>query len=608
MFKNILLCEELPQASIKVSKIPFKIYFYRCIYLDFFQSFSLADFIPISIIPIFFLRIPAATTQCIQFNNTNYSGDLLYFIFGIPSANACCDLCTRQTGCNVYVYCPRFGGCDDGSGRIYPGSLCSLKYQRLGAGTGASAYGSGPNVPWTSGIVTSTSLGYCIGYASAAASAQATAGCGSVAYAVAVATAVDSCGNTAAAQALSVAVGGKCPVTCESAIQSLRSAATTNGCGSPQYTDAVNTASALCGASRYAQLSAGICPAPDCGTAVAQASASASAGCDSIAYASALATAQTACASAFASAAATAIGGKCPIDCPAAISAASAAAKASGCNSTAFASAQATGILICGAESYASAAAVSGGVCTIGKAPAVDDKPVPASELPLRPTLAPVAEAKTTPGAEIPVVLFPSTSAPQVGRPQLVIIPGVLPNAPPTVEPTLALLAAPSVEPRAERVTQQPIILPVNVPAPESERILRGPSQGSGATVGAAPTPETITTIAAGVLPVAIQTPVTAPTAEIGIANITQSGAVNVPPSTTPPAPERITRAPAPAPEQGAAAAGTTTATAGAIGTASNATPPAPERQSSGGAVASPPPPPSGSSGAALAPTRERSG
>lgn len=136
-----------------------------------------------------------------------------------------------------------------------------------------------------------------------------------------MATAIDSCGNSASASALAVAVGGKCPITCQDAVNNVRSAASKSGCGSPAYNDATLAAVGLCGTDQYNTLSAGICPAPDCGAAIATAQAAATAGCNSLAYAAAIATARNACgAAAFASAAATAIGGRCPLDCPTAVS------------------------------------------------------------------------------------------------------------------------------------------------------------------------------------------------------------------------------------------------------------------------------------------------
>jgi hypothetical protein len=119
-----------------------------------------------------------------------------------------------------------------------------------------------------------------------------------------------------------VAVGGKCPITCQDAVNSYQSSASSSGCTSPAAIDAKNAASALCGAQQFASLAAGTCPV-DCGTAIAAAAAAASAGCNQIAYSSAVASAVNACGqAAFASAAATAIGGKCPIDCSSAVAAA----------------------------------------------------------------------------------------------------------------------------------------------------------------------------------------------------------------------------------------------------------------------------------------------
>jgi len=113
--------------------------------------------------------------QCIQYNNTNANGDVIQFTFA-PNAGACCDLCSQTQGCNVYVFCPRVNGCDNGYGIVFAPFLCTLKYQTLASGSEPTTYSSGTNVPWTSGIVTETSLGYCVGYAEAAAEAQATAG------------------------------------------------------------------------------------------------------------------------------------------------------------------------------------------------------------------------------------------------------------------------------------------------------------------------------------------------------------------------------------------------------------------------------------------------
>jgi hypothetical protein len=112
---------------------------------------------------------------------------VIAIVSNVESADACCNLCSNRNGCNIYVYCPEDEGCDDGSGRIYEGNLCTLKYQPLQEGTDPSKYGEGPDVTWISGIVSESSLGFCVGYAEAAATASAEAGCDSIAYAVSVA-------------------------------------------------------------------------------------------------------------------------------------------------------------------------------------------------------------------------------------------------------------------------------------------------------------------------------------------------------------------------------------------------------------------------------------
>lgn len=143
---------------------------------------------------------PSQTTRdCLIYDNTNYSGALIVHTFS-PTVETCCNICRNREGCNVFVHCPQASGCDDGSGRIYPGFICSLKYQTLEEGTDPTAYARGPNVPWVAGIITTTSFGGCIGSSTAAASAATEAGCGSVAYARGVAEAIDKCGGRAYAE------------------------------------------------------------------------------------------------------------------------------------------------------------------------------------------------------------------------------------------------------------------------------------------------------------------------------------------------------------------------------------------------------------------------
>lgn len=101
---------------------------------------------------------PTIVNQCVTFENTNFSGELIRHTFA-ADIGSCCNTCQQQQGCNVFVYCPNQGGCDNGYGSIFPYQLCSLKYQTLEAGVDPTAYGRGPNVPWRSGIVETTALG-----------------------------------------------------------------------------------------------------------------------------------------------------------------------------------------------------------------------------------------------------------------------------------------------------------------------------------------------------------------------------------------------------------------------------------------------------------------
>jgi hypothetical protein len=46
-----------------------------------------------------------ASLQCVVLPNTNLDGDVVQSTTA-PSAEACCDLCKRRDGCNVFAYCP----------------------------------------------------------------------------------------------------------------------------------------------------------------------------------------------------------------------------------------------------------------------------------------------------------------------------------------------------------------------------------------------------------------------------------------------------------------------------------------------------------------------
>jgi len=62
--------------------------------------------------------------------------------------------------------------------------------------------------------------------------------------------------------ALSISVGGRCPITCDEAINVAQQASSQNGCDSDEFIEAENTAVALCGAFEYTQRTGdfGICP------------------------------------------------------------------------------------------------------------------------------------------------------------------------------------------------------------------------------------------------------------------------------------------------------------------------------------------------------------
>lgn len=387
--------------------------------------------------------------QCITLVNTNYAGTVLQFVSNISSAGQCCNLCSQLNGCNVFVYCPQpeREGCDDGSGKIYAGKLCTLKYQKLQEGVSPSAYGSGPSVTWTSGIVSSSNLGQCVGTAEAAASASASAACNSIAYASAVARAESSCGASASAEALAIAVGGRCPVTCEEAIGRAASLAKSNGCSSQQFATAQQTAAILCGASQFAALVGGICPVPACQSAASEALAAANSppSCASVQYATSIAVARTSCGDSFAAATAS-IQPKCPVDCSAAIANARSLASSLGCASAAFATAETTAILLCGAQNYSLAVAAGGGLCGIGAQKPTDDKP-PTNIPPITEEPRPIA---IVPAPERPVIVFP---APGIE----VIVPGKGPGVAPVPE---AIIPLPPLVVERPPIPESIVVLP----------------------------------------------------------------------------------------------------------------------------------------------------
>ncbi|EFN50670.1 hypothetical protein CHLNCDRAFT_143371 [Chlorella variabilis] len=90
--------------------------------------------------------------QCTLLPNTNARGATISNMQR-GSVTECCTECQETDGCNVFVYCPKDGGCDDGSGRVYPQGLCTLKSQQLAPGEQPEYFATGPVVPWSSGYI-----------------------------------------------------------------------------------------------------------------------------------------------------------------------------------------------------------------------------------------------------------------------------------------------------------------------------------------------------------------------------------------------------------------------------------------------------------------------
>ena len=88
--------------------------------------------------------------------NTNYIGDVIANVTVdlAVNAGACCAACLANADCELWVFCDSEGGCDE-----YPYRTCTLKTFPLNIADASlespAAYARGPNVNWTSGIVTS---------------------------------------------------------------------------------------------------------------------------------------------------------------------------------------------------------------------------------------------------------------------------------------------------------------------------------------------------------------------------------------------------------------------------------------------------------------------
>ncbi|KAL4858514.1 hypothetical protein ACK3TF_001478 [Chlorella vulgaris] len=93
--------------------------------------------------------------ECILLPNTNAAGDVIRADRNVKDIAKCCQECQITQGCNVFVFCPQKGGCDDGSGTgtRYPQGLCALKTQALTPGSQPAFWATGPVVPWESGYI-----------------------------------------------------------------------------------------------------------------------------------------------------------------------------------------------------------------------------------------------------------------------------------------------------------------------------------------------------------------------------------------------------------------------------------------------------------------------
>ena len=49
--------------------------------------------------------VDPASLQCVVLPNTNLDGDMVQSTTA-PTQDACCELCKRRNGCNVFAYCP----------------------------------------------------------------------------------------------------------------------------------------------------------------------------------------------------------------------------------------------------------------------------------------------------------------------------------------------------------------------------------------------------------------------------------------------------------------------------------------------------------------------
>ncbi|KAL4448218.1 hypothetical protein ABPG75_005437 [Micractinium tetrahymenae] len=95
----------------------------------------------------------SGSKQCVIVPNANAEGDTIDQMDGVASIADCCTACQQASSCNVFVYCPASGGCDNGSGTVYASQLCTLKSYPLQPGKEPSYFARGSIVPWTSGYL-----------------------------------------------------------------------------------------------------------------------------------------------------------------------------------------------------------------------------------------------------------------------------------------------------------------------------------------------------------------------------------------------------------------------------------------------------------------------
>ena len=88
----------------------------------------------------------ACATQCQQFSGTALA-------LQPPPSSLGSDLAAEAlnatAGCNIFVWCPESGGCDNGAGILVPADVCVLKTQVLGATV--NVWSRGPSTSFTSG-------------------------------------------------------------------------------------------------------------------------------------------------------------------------------------------------------------------------------------------------------------------------------------------------------------------------------------------------------------------------------------------------------------------------------------------------------------------------